>query len=834
MPEPGTTEWIWSHQAYLSWEQCSSGILWIQGKPGSGKSVLAKSILEQGRLNQSNTHPQGSQENNDSSVLICDWFYSTRSSEELMSHTSFMQSILYQMIKQRPHLFTHFARIYRQFPALSKDWVTLSSLMEVLTSIVVSGIVGVCVVDAMDESEDKAQADQRRSTVLRYFSTLVSDIPESRMKFLVLSRPYPDIEQQFTRMRDYKHNVQTIILEHENSAAIEKIVTSGMKSLYKAMHPLDISDEDGPTLSSSDGPKKRSHKQRKRKKRSQISLENIETVENEKIRSYLIKNADGVILWVTLMIDSLKADIETGLFTYPQLHKRLEGLPKDLNNLYRRILDELIAKLDEEHRLISRRALMWVSGANAIQPLTISQLHEALAVPKLPEDIETALRCQTDPIQRNKTPISDDWSHFRYQLRKMCGPLIEVIKPTSKQTQIQHEGGDEVDRSDLVQLLHRTVKDFLANHEAAGDFSFSEDLATEEVYETARAYATLTIPTAPVPYAPWWLHKGTGLSNRTRKLAEYLDNRTLMPFFLSASDKNSRLGWFNRVVPKSLYHAFSIVHKDLNHDFSTSQDNAKTGTSKLESHVNDFEYLEEVVKMCIYHSCTEGLLTAMEIVLYLLPKLRVKARSNEGLLKNLTHVVLLAAIESEQPDAVTSLVVMSRPDLNNSPTRRTTPHHFWDGFPQDPELILFNILEFSATIENGNIEFVEFVYDNPSKIVRQPELCAIDRQNFNFTRNQPTNEEFNLQGSSQAWPRPTEAKVDVLEMVREWMVDSGQSDIEDTDCKTAMKMVLDHIKQRIPGFDELVRITSGGGRVSLRLLPKGVQLEYGFSKNSKG
>ena len=44
--ETGTNEWIWSYGPYVEWATEASGILWIQGKPGSGKSVLAKSILE--------------------------------------------------------------------------------------------------------------------------------------------------------------------------------------------------------------------------------------------------------------------------------------------------------------------------------------------------------------------------------------------------------------------------------------------------------------------------------------------------------------------------------------------------------------------------------------------------------------------------------------------------------------------------------------------------------------------------------------------------------------------------------------------------------------------
>lgn len=42
----GTNTWLISHPSYRDWAK-AGGLLWIAGKPGSGKSVLAKSIVAQ-------------------------------------------------------------------------------------------------------------------------------------------------------------------------------------------------------------------------------------------------------------------------------------------------------------------------------------------------------------------------------------------------------------------------------------------------------------------------------------------------------------------------------------------------------------------------------------------------------------------------------------------------------------------------------------------------------------------------------------------------------------------------------------------------------------------
>ena len=41
----GTCDWITSHQCYTAWLKEGSGILWVKGKPGSGKSTLMGFLL---------------------------------------------------------------------------------------------------------------------------------------------------------------------------------------------------------------------------------------------------------------------------------------------------------------------------------------------------------------------------------------------------------------------------------------------------------------------------------------------------------------------------------------------------------------------------------------------------------------------------------------------------------------------------------------------------------------------------------------------------------------------------------------------------------------------
>jgi ABC-type dipeptide/oligopeptide/nickel transport system ATPase component len=114
--ESGTNEWIWSFPPYVQWVSEQSSVLWIQGKPGSGKSVLAKTTLSRltsgpAALSAHSCHVTGT------SSLIGSWFYSWRGGDEGTSHVSMLRSILYQLLDQDRSLFPYFRDSYRR-----SDW----------------------------------------------------------------------------------------------------------------------------------------------------------------------------------------------------------------------------------------------------------------------------------------------------------------------------------------------------------------------------------------------------------------------------------------------------------------------------------------------------------------------------------------------------------------------------------------------------------------------------------------------------------------------------------------------------------------------------------------
>ena len=529
--EEGTNEWIWSHPEYRAWEETKSSILWIQGKPGSGKSVLAKSIQE--RLaslpGQDPLATQNMLFTRSSCSSVVSWFYHGRGGPVGISHESALKSILYQLLDQDRSLFQFYESTYRELrcPGTSHCRWSTDQLRAVLSRMAAAGDNGpqiVSVVDDMDESEGMPRHDRSREQILSLFSSLVN---ESRIKMIVLSRPARVIEREFR----YCHH---IVLEDENQNDIDRVVDAGLRSLVLLMQSFDSSDEEtSPTnrrrnIRTTEVQPPRRPFMPPFLNRYFNRVRNSEEAELGFIKVYLLEHAQGVILWVTLIISELKRHVEKGMYTFKELRKELLGLPLRLENVYERIVDDLEQRHNEADRAKSRRILAWVIGASAKQPLQLKELLDALSIPS---DLEAALKSDDDPIVANR-PMIRSWNHFRRSLHELCGPLVEVIRPASVDREGDQDDIFEVGPSSVVQLLHQTVKDFLADYRTARRFLVQPYEAEWTVHRDGQRYLQLTLPFEPTKYTPLALTGGSGFEAHVEEVASYLEEKYLLCFVL--------------------------------------------------------------------------------------------------------------------------------------------------------------------------------------------------------------------------------------------------------------------------------------------------------------
>lgn len=302
------------------------------------------------------------------------------------------------------------------------------------------------------------------------------------------------------------------------------MIESGIGSVRRAMHPFTDHYDNNESSSGQGQAKQRVETPQQRRSREQ------EEKECQKMKSYLESHANGVILWVTVIISILNTEVESGAFTFRRLHEKMEKLPRALQSLYASIIRDLSSKLDGHGWRTARKALMWVSGANTFHSLTAIQLREALAIPEgFSELVE-----QDDPIEPNFIPI-DEWTEFRYHLRKLCRPLIEIIRPAAQRTVVQGENAIEgVLPSDRVQLLRRTVKDFLADPVASEGLFFTGKDAIQRVRDDSQTYIAVVLPKSQTPYVPFLSKAGTTWTDNANDILSYIEHQVLLSFILVA------------------------------------------------------------------------------------------------------------------------------------------------------------------------------------------------------------------------------------------------------------------------------------------------------------
>jgi len=121
---------------------------------------------------------------------------------------------------------------------------------------------------------------------------------------------------------------------------------------------------------------------------------------------HLVKGADGMFLWATLMIKYLRLPV----FNPEWRLRTIRGviLPEGLEKMYDRIMNHIHCAGGTQRELAGQ-ALQWL--AYSIRPLTIRQLGEALIVAKR-------------DAQHMSTMESEDW---QMTITVACGGLVEVI-----------------------------------------------------------------------------------------------------------------------------------------------------------------------------------------------------------------------------------------------------------------------------------------------------------------------------------------------------------------------------------------------------------------------
>ncbi|KAF8496144.1 hypothetical protein F5888DRAFT_412246 [Russula emetica] len=378
----GTAEWFFRGGIYSRWKSAGS-FLWIHGKPGSGKSVLCSSIIQD-------------------ILALCDagrasmayFYFDFRDVDKQKLH-DLLPSLLIQLSARSDPCCDILSQLYSahdrgvQRPS---DRAMVQSLKEMLSLEAQPPIY--IILDALDECPVTSTVPPSpREEVLEFVEELVA-LHLPNLHICVTSRPEHDIRVVFEGLTEHPVSLHDETGQQED---ITNYVTSFVRSNRRMQR---WRDED----------------------------------KNLVIKT-LSEKADGMFRWVFCQLELLRQCLP------PSVQRILEELPESLDETYERILRE-IGKPNQRH---AHRLLQCLVAA--VRPLEVKELAEVLAfdfntegIPKLNqgwrwEDQEEAVMSACSSlvmIVKDGDSRVVQFSHFSVKEFLTADRLAEPIRDVSR------------------------------------------------------------------------------------------------------------------------------------------------------------------------------------------------------------------------------------------------------------------------------------------------------------------------------------------------------------------------------------------------------------------
>ena len=384
---------------FVEWLQSrheSGGTYWITGKAGSGKSTFMKFLTSHPQTQRALTEGIHGSER----LITASFFFWHAGTALQKSQEGLLQSLLYELLRQCPEAISVLCPERWDLSLLSdhNQW-TRQELFETLIKLCSGGPVlsakFLFFIDGLDE-----------------YSGRPSDIVEvlqkvaclSNVKICISSRPWPAFETAFGADETKK-----LYLHELTKHDIMRYVES---KLNKNEHYCQAKTQD--------------------------------PIYGELV-SKIADKAKGVFLWVYLVVRSLLEGFENG-DSNPFLHERVDELPEELEDLFRRMLDGI----DKRYEAKSAQTLLIALTTPSMLPImTYAFLDEALSNPQQ--------ICEAAALPLTDNQIAYRQSQTVRQVNAITKGLLEVSD--SDRSRHPYVRGS-------IDFLHRTVKDFLVEYRA--------------------------------------------------------------------------------------------------------------------------------------------------------------------------------------------------------------------------------------------------------------------------------------------------------------------------------------------------------------------------------
>lgn len=351
---------------FVEWLRHRSGVYWIEGKAGSGKSTLMKFLYNNPATMSHLKYWAGEKR-----LVVAQFFFWNAGSHLQKSREGLLRSILFEILRKCPNLLSKVIESVG-IPEFTEEESWYEDDLLRIYRIIVSQEISVrfCFfVDGLDEYEDNKRGHEELLDTLRSIDYSYDT------KLCVSSRPWVVFQDEFGKNLEWH-----IKLEDLTRDDIRSFVTSRFN---------------------------KNDQFRKLKERDP---------RYPKLAEKVLERAQGVFLWVRLVVRSLLEGLDYH-DSVAALLRRLESFPEDLDDFFQHMFDSISAI----YRTQTMRTFKIAIEAKQPQSLILYSF-----VDELEEDPEYCFKL---PITRMSIPeIETRTEQMKRRLDGRCKGLLEVVE----------------------------------------------------------------------------------------------------------------------------------------------------------------------------------------------------------------------------------------------------------------------------------------------------------------------------------------------------------------------------------------------------------------------
>lgn len=413
-----TFQWsLYSDRTSLpDWLRSGSGIYWIEGKAGSGKSTLMKYLTRENKTiellhNWAQDRP----------LVIVKHFFWGPGSDLQRGLDGLFRTMLFQILMEHPELIAQICpqRVDESRFRYLESWTLeeLKGCFQALTALPSLPSKFCFFIDGLDEYRGNPE---ELIAIINFIAKSVD------MKLCVSSRPWVEFRQAFGHL---KWQLHVHDLTHDDIARYvqDNLARSEYYQALKIQHVEDA----------------------------------------ESFQTEIASRAKGVFFWVYLVTRSLVKGLQhqDDMLT---LRRRLAAFPIELEDYFMTMLKSI----DPIHQEESSEVLSILAYSQA--NVSVRVLRACLDMHKIAESVDHVATLNRPPISANRETLSSICSSLGNSMNRYCGSSLSnrdtendlrtanAIAERCKDLVFVYKES-EISREDLsIGFLHRSVADFLA------------------------------------------------------------------------------------------------------------------------------------------------------------------------------------------------------------------------------------------------------------------------------------------------------------------------------------------------------------------------------------